>query len=523
MIDFTIAFYVYDKQLPAWLVLCVEKLAAQPGVKFAGIIQQQKRQSKPHQFSELIYRLYRKLENKISKPTPNAFATKQWPPSFQQIPVIADTDIEIIRQWQPHCIINLSSKIIPESIKVIPALGTWYYGPGNLFNAQAASAVALAVIKQECSTPICLMVEYANTKKTEILYESYSSTQPYINRNLNMACWKAASFASRVIAAYQLSGTLQKIENEALTATRYFRPPGNGLMLKFLLKKSLAEGKRYIQKRKQFQQWLLLHHTSPDKKVSTDFSKYTSITAPKKAFWADPSVFIHNNTRYIFFEEYLYATKKAHISVLTIEDDGQPSAPLIVLDKPYHLSYPFIFEHDGQIYMLPESSANKTIELYRATAFPYKWELEKVLMQNLHAVDSTLYFHENKWWLFTNIKENNGASAWDELYIFHAPHFLTDQWTAHTQNPLVSDVRTARPAGNLYTEDNKLIRPSQDCSCTYGYAINLNEIELLTPTAYQEKLISKTLPIWDENIKAIHTLSSQDGFVAIDARKMVKK
>lgn len=523
MSAFTIAFYVYDQKLPAWLTLCIEKIMQEPGIRCAGIIHQQAKQSKAHKASHLIYRLYRKAEYKISKPRPDAFLLKSWPQAFAQLPLVSEKDIDTIRQWKPDCILNLSSKIISDAIKAIPAKGVWYFGPGNFFNAQAASAAAYAVIQQQCSTPICLMAEYAGDGKPDILYASYSSTQTYINKNLNVTCWKAASFVNRVIAQWQQHGELVTMADDKLTAIRYFIPPGNSSMIAFLMKRFQAELKRYLQKRKSFQQWLLMHHTASDKKVETDFSKYTGISAPKSAFWADPAVFVHNNKRYIFFEEYLYATKKAHISVLSLDADNKASQPRIVLDKPYHLSYPFIFEQDGHIYMLPETSANKTIELYKAVSFPYEWELEKVLMQDVHAVDSTLLFHNNTWWLFANIKENNGASAWDELFVFHATHFITDQWTAHVQNPVVTDVRSARPAGNFYYDNGKLIRPSQDCSCTYGYAINLNAITALTPTSYKEIQLQKLLPHWDEQVKAIHTLSSQDGFVCIDARKMVQK
>lgn len=519
----TIAFYVYDKQLPAWIVLCIEKLMQQPGVHFAGIIHQQAKQSKAHKASHLLYRLYRKAENKISKPKPNAFLLKPWPQAFAMLPVVTETDLNSIKEWKPDCILNLSSKIISAEIKAIPAKGIWYFGPGNYLNAQAASAAAFAVIKQECSTPVCLMAEYPGNRKPDILYASYSATQPYINRNLNIACWKASSFVNRVIVQWQQQQELHIVANEKLIHTRYFIPPGNSTMISFFMKRLQAEMKRALQKRKNFQQWLLMHYTSADKQVETDFTKYSIITAPKTAFWADPAVFIYNNKRYIFFEEYLYATKKAHISVLQLDENGDASQPQIVLDKPYHLSYPFVFEHDGNIYMLPETSANKTIELYKAISFPNEWQLEKVLMKDVHAVDSTLLFHDNNWWLFANIKENNGASAWDELFVFHAPHFITDQWTAHTQNPVVSDVRSARPAGNFYYNNGKLIRPSQDCSCTYGYAININEITELTPLTYQEKQVQKLLPEWDTQVKAIHTLSSQDGFVCIDARKWIER
>jgi hypothetical protein len=523
MIKKRIVLYIYEDKLPAWLVLCLEKLSLHNGVHLAGVIYQKKKQSKPHKASQILYRLYRKTENKFSKPTPSAFTGKAWPDFLQKLPRADEQDIQTILSWQPDCILNCSSKLIEKDIMAIPAQGVWHFGPGNLFNAQASSAVSHAVVQGHCSTPVCLMAEYSDSEKKDILYLSYSATQPFINKNLNLACWKAASFVSRVISLWQHTGQLQKINNPTLLSNDYFKAPDNIKMLAFLGKRCKDEIKRRWVKRSYFQQWLLLHHFSENNVLETDFSSYHSVYAPKSAFWADPAVFLKDGTRYIFFEEYLYARKKAHISVISIGADNQPTEPRCVLDKPYHLSYPFIFEQNGDIYMIPETSANKTIELYKAVSFPNEWQLEKVLMTNVHAVDSTLLYANNTWWLFTNIKENAGASAWDELFIFYAPHFLTDQWTPHSLNPVVSDVRTARPAGNFFESNGKIYRPSQDCSCTYGYAININEISILSEEDYQEKLIEKKLPDWNENVKAIHTFSSQDGFVAIDARKLVPK
>ena len=44
-------------------------------------------------------------------------------------------------------------------------------------------------------------------------------------------------------------------------------------------------------------------------------------------------------------EEYVYKTGKAHISVIEIEQNGDYKKPQIVLEKEYHLSYPFVFEN----------------------------------------------------------------------------------------------------------------------------------------------------------------------------------
>jgi hypothetical protein len=41
-----------------------------------------------------------------------------------------------------------------------------------------------------------------------------------------------------------------------------------------------------------------------------------------------------------------------------------------VLERPYHLSYPYVFFVGDDAFMLPETAANGAIELYRAVSFP---------------------------------------------------------------------------------------------------------------------------------------------------------
>ncbi len=54
-------------------------------------------------------------------------------------------------------------------------------------------------------------------------------------------------------------------------------------------------------------------------------------------------------------------------------------------------------------YMIPESSAKKDIQLYAATDFPLKWELKKILMDDVVAVDTTIYKENDTYWMFINL------------------------------------------------------------------------------------------------------------------------
>jgi hypothetical protein len=183
--------------------------------------------------------------------------------------------------------------------------------------------------------------------------------------------------------------------------------------------------------------------------------------------------------------------------------------------RPYHLSYPFIFEHRGEYYMIPETAQNRTIESYRCTRFPDQWEFYKTLMPNVLAVDATLFEYALRWWMFVNIA-SKGGSTWDELHLFYADDPLSNIWTPHPMNPIVSDVRCARPAGRIFRREGDLLRPSQDSSLRYGYAINFNRITKLTIHEYEEELFERIEPP-NRDILAVHTYNRSDYMFVVDA------
>jgi hypothetical protein len=192
---------------------------------------------------------------------------------------------------------------------------------------------------------------------------------------------------------------------------------------------------------------------------------------------------------YLFIEEFSYTAGKGHISVIVMNNDASIEPPLRVIEAPYHLSYPFVFEYDNGLYMIPESFENRTVDLYKCISFPDKWEIAGHLMQNCRAVDTTLFHWQGKWWMFTNQIETEGASTWDELFLYHSDTPLSDSWTPHPRNPVVSDVKSARPAGRLF-----------ECG---GHL-------------YIE-------PRWDKRIVSTHTINHEKDLTVIDGQLLRRK
>ena len=243
---------------------------------------------------------------------------------------------------------------------------------------------------------------------------------------------------------------------------------------------------------------------------------------PAHSYWADPFAIRQRGRLVVFFEEYLYAEGRGIISCVEI-DEAPVISPLRdlesrpVIDQPYHMSYPFLFRHSGALFMLPETSAKKTIEIWRCMEFPYTWQLEKTVARGLSAVDSTLLRHNGRWWLFTNLDRSGMCDPCNELHIFHADDPLGSEWAPHPGNPVLVDVRRARMAGGfLRAADGALLRCGQVQGKSYGENVSLNRIETLNETTYVERPVRQVATLAGKIFTKQHHIAYADGVLVAD-------
>lgn len=249
--------------------------------------------------------------------------------------------------------------------------------------------------------------------------------------------------------------------------------------------------------------------------------RFKTILPPKDRFWADPFPIQVDGRDYLLFEDFPFASRRGVISALQLGPDGPVGESTVVLSRDYHLSYPFVFSWRGETFLLPETADVGRVELYRAVKPPFEWTPEAILLDDVPLADCTLAEIDGLWWMFANTAAP-GASFWDELHLFHAPTPL-GPWTPHRRNPVVSDVRSARPAGGLFIRGRSWYRPSQDCSSSYGGAMNIQRIVRLTPSAYEEETVGRMLPDWMPGLTGSHTVNALGGLTVIDARRRVSR
>lgn len=365
-----------------------------------------------------------------------------------------------------------------------------------------------------------LVMQAASGNRSAILAQSWVSTHPvspHLTRN--HLCWRASQLILRNLKQLHRTGPDAFRQWAAQQPVSDKIPAGPAVSLS----QSIGLVARYsqaivrkIRQRSRFQdQWFLLYRFE-NLNPATDFAAFTRIMPPKgMQFWADPHVVFHENRWYVFLEELPEGASRAHISVMELKPDGSYTMPERILERPYHLSYPFVFRWQETYYMIPETMDNQTIELYRCVDFPMKWELAGNLMTGIQAVDATVLYHDDTWWLFAS-ETDKGLKPWDELSVFYTNDLFNGPWTPHPMNPVVSDVRRGRPAGRIFQHQHQLYRPSQNSSGIYGYGLNLNRITVLTKTDYQEETIRTATPDVVPDLEGLHTFSHDHGLTVID-------
>lgn len=239
---------------------------------------------------------------------------------------------------------------------------------------------------------------------------------------------------------------------------------------------------------------------------------YDIINPSGTSWYADPFPFIYHGKHYIFVEMYSIWDTKATLGVFCIEDGGKPKR---ILDEPFHLSYPNVFEWEGEIYMIPETHNAKQLRLYKCSHFPYNWELDRILLDNVDYADTSLMFEEDAIWVETmeDREQRNYSNKFFKLDM--NKKCITE---LHPEELHFID---KRPAGNFFKVGNEWYHALQECSQTYGEYMHIARVTNFNDNKIVENEI-RTLKTSDysvnSNIQFIrtHTLNRYNNFEVID-------
>lgn len=486
--------------------------------------------------NHLLYSAYTKLDERISKVTPDAFQRTTVTDLLSGVPVlevtplmhkfndrIVDKDVELIRKYELDIALRFGFRILKGDILQSAEYGVWSYHHDDGRVYRGGPPGFWEVMTGDPVTGSMLQILNEELDNGQVIYRSWSSTinKFSVKKNNNNYYWKSSAFVMRKMQElYELGGITPSGEESKLPSPPYshrlYKTPTNTEMFRLAVGIAGRATARTVEKAFCAETWSLAYRfkANADDRNNT-FYKFKYLLPPAGKFWADPFPVKVGEKYFVFFEEYVYDKDKAHISMIELQKGQPPTSPVRVLERPYHLSYPFIFDWQGGQYMIPETGVNNTVELYRCKSFPHEWEFVSVLLEARNPTDTTLAEIDGQWWMFVSIEEPGVTVNWEELHLYHAESPL-GPWTPHRRNPIKSDVRNSRPAGRLFNLGDALYRPAQDCSQRYGYATAINEVKRITEDEFLEEEVSRITPDWSANVIGTHTFNAVEDLTVID-------
>lgn len=118
---------------------------------------------------------------------------------------------------------------------------------------------------------------------------------------------------------------------------------------------------------------------------------YTPLPYTPGTWYADPLLYEDDNgKRWLFCEAFNMAENRGDIAVAEFDENDHLLPPRVVLKENFHLSFPTVFDWRGEVWMLPETSADHSLTLYRCTQFPDKWEKVQAFSVGRELCDSII-------------------------------------------------------------------------------------------------------------------------------------
>ena len=427
----------------------------------------------------------------------------------------ADTDLKLINDRELDLLIRGGSGILKGDVLTVAKRGIVSFHHGDNDWNRGGPAGFWEVFQKKSTTGFVLQLLTEELDGGKIIFKGNCSTVPLYSLNRAKLFSKASAFMHLTIERFLTEPNNINIYPKVPYCHELNKTPTLFVQFKYLASSiSYVFAKVYEKINAKKIKWSVAYQYCDDWQ-STVLHKSTIVKNPPGRFFADPFLYHKNGKSYCFLEDYEFSKRKGRISVLELTPEGDRYIG-VAIEETFHLSYPFVFESEGDLFMCPESHENSDIRLYKCVEFPLKWELAKVLMSGIDAADTSLLKNNGEWWLLTNVCTAAIGDHNSELHIFSSKDLFSDHWNPHKKNPVIFDAEKARNGG-LLNDGKNFYRVFQKHGWNrYGESCGVSKIVELSEDAFIEEEMFTLQPQFMDGVKGIHSYSQSNGIVAFD-------
>ena len=483
--------------------------------------------------SSFLYRLLRFFDRKIFKAKSDPFQSVNLLFNtsliYNTIPIqkqfsdwVDDECLAFVKEKNPDLILRFGFRILRGPLLGISKFGVWSLHHGDNKTNRGGPPCFWEVVQQYAISGVTLQQITEDLDGGKVIGRAFTKTDllSFHRNQVNVFEIGVRLFQEKL---KQLSKDNLEIENAAFDFYSHSlcKDPNNVTSFFILLKYSYRVVKRAVFNFIYDQQWVINH--SKNNNFEESIYRFQQLTPPKGTSWADPFPVIWKDQLYLFAEEIVGKNYGKIVCFSYLSDQKCFGKPITIIEKPFHLSYPMVFQYEKEWYMIPEMGETGMVILYKANNFPFDWEKQQVLISDKKLFDVTPFEYNSKWFCFASERTSSTTSANDLLQLYQLNDGILGTWTLHPASPIKIDVRGGRSAGKVFSKNGKTYRPAQLGAPKYGYGIQLYEILELNDFNYREQLVESILPNWNNHILATHTFNQVDGWQFIDSQRLVSK
>jgi hypothetical protein len=437
--------------------------------------------------------------------------------------MLAAEAVQAVRVMDLDALIDFGSQPLGGSVLTAARHGVWRFHFGDGERYPGGSSFWREIVDGEALSGIELRRLGAARELDQVLLSAGFSTTSVPSRRVNRTApiWGGKHFVLQQLWSLHQLGELY--QHAAIARSVHARSDhglartsGNREMTAWVVREAMRRIASRVRGPHRRAEWRIALRRSKETLLADhgqdSLGSFLWLTNPRGHFWADPCLFEHEGRTWLFAEEHPQDGGIGRIICGELSEEGLLCNVRTALRRDYHLSYPQVFAAAGEVFMIPESSNSGTVDLYRARTFPDDWVLDTTLL-NLRAVDTTVFHAAGKWWLVTSPR----------VFLGHAPiawlfcsDCLRGPWRLAPTAAAASRATDSRGAGRVFEHGGRLIRPSQDCSESYGSALLFNEILCLSEAKYAERRIARVEGGWKAGLVGIHSYSCAGPWEAID-------
>lgn len=524
-----VALRIAGDPVPAFIADAAERVLRVAGVQVVLILIAEpaagRRRRARRRTRRVIEALYASLERHALQGGPSALAPRSFGPAARGILAVPEREAaagDAIREAGVDVLVDLAPAPGPAAMP-IPPLGRWRLefangvdGPHEARLTRPTAGVALA--------RSLLSLELPSGERIETGTGIGSLHRYGFGRDRDAIYWRAALLPARrlahLVAGHALPSPLldapraETREVIAPNGRRGVDAPFAGLAVAVL--------RRSLDRLLFHSDWcVLVREHASDGAPPHDLAGFVPVEPPTGRFYADPFVVETPRGTRIYVEDSLDGIHRGRITSLGLAADGSWHPERVLLEDVDHRAYPHVLRTEAGLIITADSGRAGGVDVFVQHEVDAELEHVTTCLEGVPASDPTLLWHEGRYWLLVAVA-GHGMNPWDELHAFFATE-ITGPWQPHWLNPVVADVRRARPAGRIFRWDQAMIRPGQDCSERYGGRIVLSEITTLTPDAYAERAVGAIEPRGVPGVSRTHTYTFDGSVEALDGYRQVRR